>query len=182
LQLATENVKRKSLASIRARLLQLRKMLLKSDEEVAAVVTSAGTAVSAKQFLNILFMFVTEAVLNNGTEVREEKLIILLMFVTKAVLNSGTEVSEEQLLSMACMFVTKAVLNNGTEVSEEQLPNMLFMSVTEAVLNNGTEVSEEHVENIRLVLVTVVIEFAITTFCKTEQFLNKPLKLVIVPN
>ena len=181
MQFATVNVKRKSVASMRARLLQLRNILVKSDEEIAAVVTSAGTAVSAKQFLNILFMFVTEAVLNNGTEVREEKLIILLMFVTEAVLNSGTEVSEEQLLSMPCMFVTRAVLNSGTEVSEEQLPNMLFMSVTEAVSKSGTEVSEEHVVNIRLVLVTVVIEPAITTFCKTEQFLNKLLKLVIAP-
>ena len=157
MQFATVNVKRKSVASMRARLLQLRNILVKSDEEIAAVVTSAGTAVSAKQFLNILFMFVTEAVLNRGTEVSKEKLTILLMFVTEAVLNSGTE------------------------VSEEQLPNMLFMSVTEAVSKSGTEVSEEHVVNIRLVLVTVVIEPAITTFCKTEQFLNKLLKLVIAP-
>jgi hypothetical protein len=37
------------------------------------------------------------------------------MFVTAAVLNSGTDWREEQLWNMADMFVTAAVLNSGTD-------------------------------------------------------------------
>jgi hypothetical protein len=46
---------------------------------------------------------------------------MLPMFVTAAVLNRGTEVREEQLLNMLLMFVTAAVLNKGTEVRTVQL-------------------------------------------------------------
>ena len=98
MQLATEKVKLKSSAWMRARELQLPKMLLKFPLLVTAVVTKAGTAASEEQLMNILLMVVTAAVLNSGTAASEEQpLNILLMLVTAAVLNNGTVVSEEQL-------------------------------------------------------------------------------------
>jgi hypothetical protein len=42
------------------------------------------------------------------------------MFVTAAVLNSGTDWREEQVLNMSDMVVTAAVLNSGTDWREEQ--------------------------------------------------------------
>ena len=75
MQLATEKVKLKSSAWMRARELQLLKMLLKFPLLVTAVVTKAGTAASEEQLLNILVMLVTAAVSNNGTVASEEQLL-----------------------------------------------------------------------------------------------------------
>ena len=95
MQLATEKVKLKSSAWMRARELQLLNIPEKPELLVTAVVTKAGTVVSEEQVLNILLMFVTAAVLNNGTVVSEWQLKnIVLMLVTAAVLNNGTVVSE----------------------------------------------------------------------------------------
>jgi hypothetical protein len=48
--------------------------LLKPVAAVTAVVTSAGTDVSEVQPKNMRLMFVTDAVLNRGTEVSEKQL------------------------------------------------------------------------------------------------------------
>ena len=71
--------------------------ILKKLPEVTAEVLSAGTLVSEMQLLNMLFMFVADAVLNKGTVVNNEQpLNMVPMFVTAAVLNKGTVVRDEQ--------------------------------------------------------------------------------------
>ena len=87
--------------------------------EKAVRIGLIGMLINDVQLLNILFIVVTELVLNNGTEVSDEQLLnILLILVTEIVLNNGTEVSDEQLLNILLILVTEIVLNNGTEVSE----------------------------------------------------------------
>ena len=63
---------------------------------------------------------------------------MVLIFVTAAVLSNGTLVRAKQLENMLCMLVTDAVLNKGTVIKEWQPANMLLMLVTDAVLPNTT--------------------------------------------
>ena len=51
------------------------------------------------------------------------------MFVTDAVLNKGTSVKEAQLLNILDIVVTDAVLNKGTSVKELQPLNIAFAEV-----------------------------------------------------
>ena len=95
LQFATEKVNLKSLALMRARLLQFPNMDVKFELDVTAVVTNAGTDAKEPQLASIPFMFVTAAVLNSGTDVREMQLAnIAFIETTAAVSNSGTYVRE----------------------------------------------------------------------------------------
>ena len=91
LQLATEKVNLKFLASMRERELQLENIPLKLPDEETAETVSAGSADKEVQLANIEFTSVTAAVLNNGMWVKLLQLInIPLIFVTAVVLNGGT--------------------------------------------------------------------------------------------
>ena len=46
------------------------------------------------------------------------------MFVTDEVLNKGTDSKDKQPLNMLDMVVTDKVLNKGTDFKDEQLINM----------------------------------------------------------
>ena len=121
LQLATENVKRKSFASILVRLGQLLNILLKTLLDVTAVVISAGIAVNEKQLLNIPAIVVTATVLNNGTDVNDRQALNILVILTVPVvliLNNGTDVNEKQALNILVMLLTATVSNNGTDLNE----------------------------------------------------------------
>jgi hypothetical protein len=54
---------------------------------------------------------------------------MLDIFVTDCVLNKGTDSKEIQLLNMLAILVTDAVLNKGTDSKDAQLLNMLDVSV-----------------------------------------------------
>ena len=91
LQLPTEKVNLKFLASMRERELQLENMPLKLPDEETAETVSAGSADKEPQLANILPMSVTAALLNNGMWVKLGQPINMpFIFVTAAVLNGGT--------------------------------------------------------------------------------------------
>jgi hypothetical protein len=105
---------------------------------------------------------------------------ILLILVTDAVLNNGTVVREVQPLNILLILVTDAVLNNGTVVREGQLLNILLILVTAAVLKSGTLVIDLQPLNILLILVILVRTLKDTFFNETK-FANELDKLVNNP-
>jgi hypothetical protein len=90
------------------------------------------------------------------------------MFVTSAVLNNGTDCNDEQPENILFMAVTNAVLNNGTDCNDEQPVNIRFMAVTDAVLNNGTDCNSRQPRN----MCAIVVVLCETTVACSKKLSN----------